>query len=168
MTTTPDGGRTFHDSKSNLALTKSDNSSADAELAAHVEKPPQAPAPSPFPEGGLQAWLTVLGGYVSSPCQTSFFTCGLRVAYQVHDTFLHLRHGAVIRCIPGILLRRHFQQPAPNSSLTSVVSRITFRNTLLATSAGLVQYRPSYSLLEVYPPGSYLMKGESLRYPVLM
>lgn len=62
MTTTPDGGRTFHDSKSNLALTKSDNSSADAELAAHAEKPPQAPAPSPFPEGGLQAWLTVLGG----------------------------------------------------------------------------------------------------------
>ncbi|KAG2346560.1 MFS general substrate transporter [Suillus weaverae] len=45
MTLAPDGGMTLNDSKSNLALTKSDNSS-----------------PPPFPEGGLQAWLTVLGG----------------------------------------------------------------------------------------------------------
>lgn len=48
-------------SKSNLVLTKSEISSGDPELAAHVEK---APVPPPFPEGGLQAWLTVLGGYV--------------------------------------------------------------------------------------------------------
>jgi hypothetical protein len=57
------GTRTLNDSKSNL---KSDNSSADAELTADVEKPSQTPGPPQFPEGGLQAWLTVLGGYVPS------------------------------------------------------------------------------------------------------
>ncbi|KAG2358400.1 major facilitator superfamily domain-containing protein [Suillus spraguei] len=60
MAATPDRERSLSDSKS--ALTKMENSGVDAELAAPVEKPPLIPALPPFPEGGLQAWLTVLGG----------------------------------------------------------------------------------------------------------
>lgn len=56
MAAAPHGERSLSDSKS--ALTKTENSGVDAELA----KPPQTPALPLFPEGGLQAWLTVLGG----------------------------------------------------------------------------------------------------------
>jgi hypothetical protein len=68
MTATPDGGMTLNDSKSNLALTKSESSSAGAGSGAagagavDAEKLSPVPSAPPFPEGGLQAWLTVLGG----------------------------------------------------------------------------------------------------------
>jgi hypothetical protein len=66
MTATPDGGMTLNDSKSNLALTQSESSSAGAGAidAGVVDAEKLSPVPSapPFPEGGLQAWLTVLGG----------------------------------------------------------------------------------------------------------
>lgn len=71
MTATPDGMVTMNDSKSNLALTKSESSSAivvaaaadaGAEHTADAEKLPPVPAQPTFPEGGMQAWLTVLGG----------------------------------------------------------------------------------------------------------
>ncbi|KAG1744490.1 MFS general substrate transporter [Suillus occidentalis] len=129
MTTTPDGGRTLHDSKSNLALTKSDNSSADAELAAHVEKPPQVPAPSPFPEGGLQAWLTVLGGSMILFC-----TFGTVQSFGVYQAYY---------------FRRHFPQPTPSSPLTSVFSPITFRR------AGSLIYLFSIFMLSLAKPHQY-------------
>jgi len=72
MTATPDGVVTLSDSKSNLALTQSESSSAGVVAAtdagvehiadADLEKPPPVPSLPSFPEGGMQAWLTVLGG----------------------------------------------------------------------------------------------------------
>lgn len=73
---------TLNDSTSNLALTKSDNSSGDAELPAHVEKSPQIPGPPPFPEGGLQAWQTVLGGSMILFC-----TFGVVQSFGVYQAY---------------------------------------------------------------------------------
>ena len=115
MTATPDGGRTLQESsKSNLALTKSESSGDDVERAASVEKSPQISSPPPFPEGGLQAWLTVLGGSVSSSYHIVRYPLS-PVFTQVHDTLLHLRHGPVIWCLPGILFSKRFPQSTHNS-----------------------------------------------------
>jgi hypothetical protein len=176
MAATPDGGRTFNDSKSNLALTKSENSSADAELAPHVEKPPQIPGPSPFPEGGLQAWSTVLGGYVSSP----YDVAGPPFSHVAFAWLLRLLRSMILFCTFGTVqsfgVYQAYYSVGSSRGLhathrlhtLSLFSRITFRNMLRATSAGLVQCRPSYYLLEVCSPESCLMKGGSLRFPILI
>ncbi|KAG0699131.1 MFS general substrate transporter [Suillus ampliporus] len=89
MTATPEGGRTLNDSKSNLALTKSDSSSGGgAELATQAEKSPQIPTPPSFPEGGLQAWLTVLGGSMILFC--TFGTVQSFGVYQAYYTSHYL------------------------------------------------------------------------------
>jgi len=64
MTATPDSGVTLTDSKSNLAPTKSESSSPSPPPTnpADPEKLPSVLSPPSFPEGGIQAWLTVLGG----------------------------------------------------------------------------------------------------------
>jgi hypothetical protein len=72
MTVTPVSGVTLNESKSNLALTKSESSSAGVDAgagadasgghASDAEKLSPVPSPPSFPEGGMQAWLTVLGG----------------------------------------------------------------------------------------------------------
>lgn len=164
MTATPDGGLTLNDSKSNLALTKSTSSSAaaaaTADHATDAEKLPPVPSPPSFPEGGMQAWLTVLGGYVSGSCQSSSELL-IPLASQVHDTLLHLWYCAVIWCIPSILLGEHFPQPTHNLSpiYISLSRRITFRDMPQVTSAGLVQCKHSSCLLEVYFRGNCLMRG---------
>jgi hypothetical protein len=85
---------------------------------------------------------------------TSVFT-------QVHDTILYLWDGAVIWCIPGLLLGKRFPQRTRNSPPTYIYlcRRLTSMGMSPVTSAGSVQCRHFYYLLEVYPRGSCSMKG---------
>ncbi|KAH7922546.1 MFS general substrate transporter [Leucogyrophana mollusca] len=78
MASTPEGGMTLNDSKSNLALSKS--SSGEVELAVPAVPAPQGPPQ--FPEGGLQAWLTVLGGSM-----VLFCTFGVVQSFGVYQDF---------------------------------------------------------------------------------
>lgn len=52
-----------------------------------------------YPEGGLRAWLTVLGGYVVTTL-VHYFTESLCKSYGVH---VFLRSGAVIRRLSRLL-----------------------------------------------------------------
>ncbi|KAJ8586712.1 MFS general substrate transporter [Rhizopogon salebrosus TDB-379] len=83
---------TLNDSKSNLALTQSESSSAGAGAvgAGVVDAEKLSPVPSapPFPEGGLQAWLTVLGGSMILFC--TFGTVQSFGVYQAYYSKTYL------------------------------------------------------------------------------
>ena len=61
MTTTPESARSAFDMKAEASL-ESGKSSSDAVAPPSIDN--VLPAPPTFPEGGLQAWLTIFGGWV--------------------------------------------------------------------------------------------------------
>ena len=77
-----------------------------------------------FPEGGLRAWLTVLGGCVLRSIHTLYqrltamfsdivlHQCDRNI--QFYGAVLHVRDGPIVRCLPAILhcewTRRHYHR----------------------------------------------------------
>ena len=91
----------------------SEKSFSGEEDATSIEKstPPNPWDPSQFPEGGLKAWLVVLGAFCCIFCSFGWVNCGFHTAHRVVRA-LTISNPTRHRDIPSLL---------PNASIATLI-----------------------------------------------